>query len=339
MSAPILEVEHLVTRFRGTRPGTVITACDDVSLALTPGEIVGLVGESGCGKSTLGRTIVGLEKASSGRVVFDGVDLAGLSGKRLREHRRRVQYVFQDAYASLNPRQTIGQTLDEALKVAGETDRRKRLSRTEHLLEQVGLGIEIASRYSRELSGGQRQRVSIARALVMEPSVLICDEPVSALDLSIRAQVMNVFLRLRRELNMACLFIAHDLALVHQASQRILVMYVGKLVESGESDRIYQQSRHPYTQALLSAIPSADPDLERKRRQIILAGDVPSPVSPPSGCRFHTRCWMASDICSQVAPPIRQTGPDEWSACHFAERVSARAEALLREPAPITVDD
>lgn len=337
MSAPILEVEHLVTKFPGARPGTVITACDDVSLSLTPGEIVGLVGESGCGKSTLGRSIVGLETPASGRVVFDGVDLATLSGSRLREHRRRIQYVFQDAYASLNPRQTIGQTMDEAFRIAGETDRRKRLSGTEVLLEQVGLGMEVASRYSRELSGGQRQRVSIARALVMEPSVLICDEPVSALDLSIRAQVMNVFLRLRRELNMACLFIAHDLALVHQASQRILVMYVGKLVEGGESDQVYRQSHHPYTQALLSAIPSADPDVERDRRQIILTGDVPSPMSPPSGCRFHTRCWMASDVCSQVAPPTRDTSSGEWSSCHFAESVPARAEALQMN-APATVD-
>jgi len=331
LTKPILEVKNLVTTFRGTRQGTLITACDDVSLSLIPGEIVGLVGESGCGKSTLGRTIVGLEKLTSGQVIFDGVDLATLSGKRLREHRRRIQYVFQDAYASLNPRQTIGQTMDEAMKIAGEADQRKRLARTEVLLEQVGLGMDVSARYSRELSGGQRQRVSIARALVMEPSVLICDEPVSALDLSIRAQVMNVFLRLRRELNMACLFIAHDLALVHQASQKILVMYLGKLVEGGESDRVYGRSHHPYTQALLSAIPNADPDVERERRQIIITGDVPSPVTPPSGCRFHTRCWMASEVCSQVLPPTASAGPGEWSVCHFAGSVPARAQALRAE--------
>ena len=245
MSQPILQVEDLVTTFPGARPGTRVTACDHVNLSMNAAEIVGLVGESGCGKSTLGRSIVGLERPSSGRVVFDGVDLATLKGRRLREHRRKVQYVFQDAYASLNPRQTIGETLDETLKIAGETDLAKRRRRSEEVLFQVGMGTDSVVRFPRELSGGQRQRVSIARALVMEPKVLICDEPVSALDLSIRAQVMNVFLQLRRELGLACLFIAHDLALVHQASQRILVMYLGRIVESGSSDEIYRQSCHP----------------------------------------------------------------------------------------------
>ena len=332
MSQPILQVENLVTTFPGARPGTRITACDHVSFSMDAGEIVGLVGESGCGKSTLGRSIVGLEKLSEGRVVFDGVDLATLSGRRLRDHRRKIQYVFQDAYASLNPRQTAGQTLDETLKIAGERDSAKRRRVAEGLLFQVGLGGDTAGRFPRELSGGQRQRVSIARALVMQPKVLICDEPVSALDLSIRAQVMNVFLKLRLELNLACLFIAHDLALVHQTSQRILVMYLGKLVEMGESDEIYRASHHPYTRALLSAIPDADPRIERSRRAILLQGDVPSPMSPPRGCRFHTRCWMAEKQCRHEAPSLApQMSGTQRSACHFADRVPDQARLIALE--------
>ncbi len=330
MRAPVLQVENIVTTFPGSRPGSRITACDHISFTMNEGEIVGLVGESGCGKSTLGRSIVGLERPSSGRVVFDGVDLASLSGRKLREHRRKIQYIFQDAYASLNPRQTIGQILDETLRVAGEKDARRRNSKIEMLLPQVGLSGEIAARYSRELSGGQRQRVSIARALVMEPRVLVCDEPVSALDLSIRAQVMNVFLKLSRELNVASLFIAHDLALVHQASQRILVMYLGRLMEMGDSETLYRSSRHPYTRALLSAIPDPNPRVEQSRKAIVLKGDVPSPMSPPSGCLFHTRCWMKEEKCMHDIPSLFEgENTLQRSACHFASEVPARAAGLL----------
>lgn len=312
----ILQVENLTTTFPGTVPGTRIRACDGIDLTIHEGEFVGLVGESGCGKSTLGRTIVGLEKPSAGRVVFDGVDLATLRGAKLRSFRRAVQYIFQDPYATLNPRQTIGEALSEGLAIFGIKDRMERARRARKLLDLVGLQTDADTRYPRELSGGQRQRVSIARALTVEPKLLICDEPVSALDLSIRAQIMNVFLDLQRELGMACLFIAHDLALVRQAAQRTLVMYLGRIVEAGESDSLYHAPAHPYTRALLSAVPHPDPRIERTRQRIILEGELPSPANPPSGCRFRTRCPVAQVDCAVKDPALHSSSASRIVACH-----------------------
>ena len=314
----MLQVEKLTTTFAGTVPGTRIRACDGIDLVIHEGEFVGLVGESGCGKSTLGRTIVGLEKPSAGRVVFDGVDLATLRGAKLRSFRRAVQYIFQDPYATLNPRQTIGEALSEGLSIFGIADKAERARRVRKLLDLVGLQQDAETRYPRELSGGQRQRVSIARALTVEPKLLICDEPVSALDLSIRAQIMNVFLDLQQELAMACLFIAHDLALVRQAAQRTLVMYLGRIVEVGESDSLYHHPAHPYTKALLSAVPNPDPRIERNRQRIVLEGELPSPANPPSGCRFRTRCPVSKADCVTNDPMLRSTAANRIVACHYA---------------------
>lgn len=317
-AAPLLRVENLVTRFKSVERGKWITAVDDVSIMLAPGEMVGLVGESGCGKSTLGRSIVGLERPQSGRVLFDGVDLAALSGRALREKRRAIQYVFQDPYASLNERQTIGEGIAEALAIVGISDRAEQRRRIHILLDQVGLSEELAQSYPRELAGGQRQRVAIARSLAVEPRVLICDEPVSALDLSIRAQVMNLFLKLHKELGLACLFIAHDLALVRQATSRIYVMYLGKIIEEGRSEELYTRPSHPYSRALLGSIPTADPRIEATREPPQIFGDVPSPINPPSGCRFRTRCPHAMDVCAGAQPQAVTLTPSHRSRCVIA---------------------
>ena len=317
-AAPLLSVENLVTRFRSVERGKWITAVDDVSITLARGEMVGLVGESGCGKSTLGRSIVGLERPQSGRVMFDGVDLSKLSGRALREKRRAIQYVFQDPYASLNDRQTIGEAIAEALIIIGVSDKGEQRRRIRMLLDQVGLPDALAERYPRELSGGQRQRVAIARSLAVEPRVLICDEPVSALDLSIRAQVMNLFLKLHKELDVACLFIAHDLALVRQATSRAYVMYLGRIIEEGTSAELYARQSHPYTQALLSSIPSADPRVEASREPPAIFGDIPSPTNPPSGCRFRTRCPQAMDICAATPPQAADLTPTHRARCVIA---------------------
>lgn len=314
----ILKVEDLVTQFKSVERGKTIRAVDGVSIELRAGEIVGLVGESGCGKSTLGRSIVGLETPRSGRIMLDGVDLASLRGARLRSTRRTVQYVFQDPYASLNDRQTIGEVIGEALSIAGIDDARRRAARTRELLDQVGLSASLEGRYARELSGGQRQRVAIARSLAVEPRVLICDEPVSALDLSIRAQVMNLFFTLQKDLGVACLLIAHDLALVRQAASRVYVMYLGRIVESGNSRDVYERPSHPYTQALLASVPSADPRVERIRAAPPIMGDVPSPTNPPSGCRFRTRCPMAVDACGEKVPESVEVSEWHIAACAFA---------------------
>ncbi|SHO67648.1 oligopeptide/dipeptide ABC transporter, ATP-binding protein, C-terminal domain-containing protein [Pseudoxanthobacter soli DSM 19599] len=314
----LLRVENLVTRFKSVERGKWVTAVDDVSIRLAPGEMVGLVGESGCGKSTLGRSIVGLERPQSGRIVLDGVDLSSLRGRALRERRRAIQYVFQDPYASLNDRQTIGETLAEALTIIGVKDREKQRRRIHTLLDQVGLPDGLAERFPRELSGGQRQRVAIARSLAVEPRVLICDEPVSALDLSVRAQVMNLFLELHGNLGVACLFIAHDLALVRQATSRTYVMYLGRIVEDAASAELYARPSHPYTQALLGSIPSADPRIEAHREPPPIFGDIPSPTNPPSGCRFRTRCPRATEICAASPPPPVELAPGHHARCVIA---------------------
>jgi peptide/nickel transport system ATP-binding protein len=332
-STPLLRVENLVTRFKSVERGKWVTAVDDVSIELAPGEIVGLVGESGCGKSTLGRSIVGLEQPQSGRIFLNGTDLATLKSSELRQTRRAIQYVFQDPYASLNDRQTIGEAIAEALVIIKVKDLTEQRRRIRGLLDQVGLPESLAERYPRELSGGQRQRVAIARSLAVEPRVLICDEPVSALDLSIRAQVMNLFLTLQKELGVACLFIAHDLALVRQAATRTYVMYLGKIVESGQSGELYGAPSHPYTRALLDSIPSADPRREALREAPAIFGDIPSPTSPPSGCRFRTRCPHAKQVCSEVQPPLAMLSPSHHAACIIAKELRGTA---FTKPVPAT---
>ncbi|RWH82136.1 MAG: ABC transporter ATP-binding protein [Mesorhizobium sp.] len=333
-ASSLLRVENLVTRFKSVERGKWVTAVDNVSIELAPGEIVGLVGESGCGKSTLGRSIVGLEKPQSGRILLNGIDLSTLGGAQLRQTRRAIQYVFQDPYASLNDRQTIGEAISEALTIINIKDRNEQRKRVRSLLDQVGLPESLTERYPRELSGGQRQRVAIARSLAVEPRVLICDEPVSALDLSIRAQVMNLFLTLQKELGVACLFIAHDLGLVRQAATRTYVMYLGKIVEAAQSEELYGHPSHPYTRALLDSIPSADPRREALREPPAIFGDIPSPTNPPSGCRFRTRCPHAMHICGEKEPLFTTVAPNHRAACVIASELRGTA---YRQAEPLAV--
>ncbi|SEE69402.1 ABC transporter ATP-binding protein [Jiangella alba] len=321
---PLLAVDGLVKHFpvRGgvlQRQVATVRAVDGVSFEIGKGETLALVGESGCGKSTVGKTIMRFHPPTAGTVRFDGRDLATMKPRELRAVRRDVQFVFQDPFASLPARMPVGDILAEPLEIHGVGDRRSRRARVVELLELVGLGADSVNRYPHEFSGGQRQRVGIARALALEPRLLILDEPVSALDVSIQAQVINLLARLQRQLGVAYLFIAHDLAVVQHLAHRVAVMYLGHIVEYGDAGTVFTRPAHPYTQALLSAVPVPDPRLRDLDRRILLSGDLPSPADPPAGCPFHTRCWKAEDRCRAERPVLEiRTPGGAGTACHFA---------------------
>lgn len=318
----LLRVEHLKKYFPITRGAIIqkevgqVKAVDDISMDIMEGETMGLVGESGCGKSTAGRSILQLHKPTAGKVYYYDVDLTLLQGEDLRRIRRDVQIIFQDPYASLNPRLTVEAIVSEPLEVHGIGNKKERRERTQELLALVGLQPSLINRFPHEFSGGQRQRIGIARALALQPSFIVCDEPISALDVSIQAQVVNLLGELQDSLGLTYLFIAHDLSMVRHISTRTSVMYLGKLVEMADREELYTNPLHPYTQALLSAVPVPDPVRESKRQRIILEGDVPSPINPPSGCNFHPRCPVAIDICDKETPEWREVGPGHMAACH-----------------------
>lgn len=322
----LLEVNDLKMHFPITR-GVIfqrqvgaIKAVDGLDFTLYRGETLGLVGESGCGKSTTGRAILQLHRPTDGAVLFEGKDLTKTKGEELRKMRRRMQMIFQDPYASLNPRMTVGSIIGEPLEVHGiGSSRKDRQERVQALLKTVGLNPYFVNRYPHEFSGGQRQRIGIARALAVNPAFIVCDEPISALDVSIQAQIINLLEDLQDELDLTYLFIAHDLSVVRHISDRIAVMYLGKIVELADRDELYANPKHPYTQALLSAVPIPDPQIENQRRRIILEGDVPSPANPPKGCNFSTRCPRVMDVCRQQDPPFKDYGNGHYAACYLYE--------------------
>jgi len=327
MAEKLLEVKNLRMYFPITQ-GIIlqrkvgdVRAVDDISFFIRRGETLGLVGESGCGKSTTGRSILQLYRPTGGSVRFGDTELTTLKGEDLRRMRRRMQMIFQDPYASLNPRMTVGDIIGEPLDIHHLARGKARQERVQELLRLVGLNPYFANRYPHEFSGGQRQRIGVARALAVEPEFIVCDEPVSALDVSIQAQIINLLEELQAEFGLTYLFIAHDLSVVRHISDRVAVMYVGKMVELADRNALYQRPLHPYTKALLSAVPVPDPEVEARRQRIILTGDVPSPVNPPSGCRFHPRCRYAREDCSQVEPEFREVEHDHWVACHYWDQI------------------
>ena len=295
-----------------------VKAVDGISFTIKQGETLGLVGESGCGKSTTGKTILQLERATSGEVYMDGRDLAKLKGEELRHMRRRMQIIFQDPYASLNPRMTVGQIISEPLEIHGTAKGKDKEERVKELLKLVGLNPHFIGRFPHEFSGGQRQRIGVARALALNPAFIVCDEPIAALDVSIQAQVVNLLEDLQKKFGLTYLFIAHDLSMVRHISDRVAVTYLGRIVEISDWKAIYDDPKHPYTQALLSAIPIPDPVIEAKRQRMILEGDVPSAANPPVGCNFNTRCPVRQERCFHDDPELREVAPNHWVACHFA---------------------
>jgi oligopeptide transport system ATP-binding protein len=320
----LVSVRHLKKYFpihKGTlmqRHVGDIKAVDDVSFDIYQGETLGLVGETGCGKTTVGRTMLRLYEPTSGNILFEDNDLAKVNESQMRKMRKHMQMIFQDPYASLNPRMTVGSIVAAPLDVHGVPDGKNKKGRIDELLQMVGLNPDFVNRYPHEFSGGQRQRIGIARALAVNPALIVCDEPISSLDVSIQAQVVNLLEELQDKLGLTYLFIAHDLSMVRHISDRIAVMYLGKIMELTDRDEIYLNPLHPYTQALMSAVPVPDPDIASRRRRIILQGDIPSPANPPVGCNFNTRCPIAKDICFKDEPEYREIHAGHWVACHFA---------------------
>ena len=332
---PLLRVEHLSKEFpaeagmlAGRFSKRVVSAVNDVSFEIHAGETFGLVGESGCGKSTTGRSIMRLTNPTSGKVFFEGKDVSQMNKRELKNLRREMQFIFQDPYASLNPRMTIGEIVSEPMTIHGVGTKEERMKTVRELLDVVGLNPEHINRYPHEFSGGQRQRIGIARAFALRPKLIICDEPVSALDVSIQAQVLNLLKDLQARYGTAYLFIAHDLSVVQHISDRVAVMYLGKMVELSDWKTLYTEPHHPYTQSLLSAVPVPDPDIQKTRKRIILAGDPPSPIDPPSGCRFHTRCPIAQAICSKEDPEWKEVDSGHFCACHFAQKFPIKETSI-----------
>ena len=333
----LVEVKDLKKHFQVGTKGIVfgvggkrstVLAVDGVNLSIRRGETLGLVGESGCGKSTLGYTVLQLERPTAGGVYFEGRDLTTLNKRQLRPYRRQMQIIFQDPQAALDPRMTIGQAIAEPLKVHGIVAKNELQDRVEELLKTVGLNPYYKNRYPHEFSGGQQQRIVIARALSVEPTFIVADEPISALDVSIQAQIINLLEELQDKLGLTYLFISHDLRVVRHISDRVAVMYLGKIVEISSADDLYETTLHPYSQALLSSVPSPNPDLAQSTERIVLEGDVPSPINPPSGCRFRTRCPVAIDRCAEEEPPLREVMANHWAACHLAEAKAPAAVAV-----------
>ena len=325
---PLLKVEHLSKEFPAESgmfakrfSKRVVSAVNDISFEIYPGETFGLVGESGCGKSTTGRTIMRLTKPTAGKVFFQGKDVAEMSKHEIKDMRREMQFIFQDPYASLNPRMTIGEIVSEPMTIHGVGTKEERIERVRELLDVVGLNPEHINRYPHEFSGGQRQRVGIARAFALKPKLIICDEPVSALDVSIQAQVINMFDELQESMGLTYLFIAHDILVVRHISDRIAVMYLGKLVELADAAEIYDSPLHPYTRSLMSAVPQPDPKMARANKRIVLSGDIPSPLNAPSGCPFRTRCPNAREICAQEMPPLKEESAGHFVACHLTAQL------------------